>query len=85
MKRAFLIAAAVATAAAATAFGGTEVEPTASADVIEIEVPAHKLAECQETLAQVANMPVVTDTGTPVLFPADQSLPSVRCVVAPEA
>ena len=84
MKRALLIAAAMTTAAVA-AVAATDIQTTSKADVIEIQVPAHKLAECQETLAQVAGMPVVTDAGTPVLFPATQDLPSVRCVAEPTA
>lgn len=49
--------------------------------VIEIEVSAAKLSECRDTLAEVAQMPAVYDNGSPILFGADEDLPSVTCVV----
>ncbi|SIT16041.1 hypothetical protein SAMN05421759_12335 [Roseivivax lentus] len=51
-------------------------------DMIEIVVSADKLAECRETLAQVAAMPARHDNGTPLLLDWGQSdLPKVACVV----
>ena len=53
--------------------------PSAS-EIIEIEVPLEKLAECQQTLREVAGMPAVHDNGTPILFDRSADLPDVRCV-----
>ncbi len=52
-------------------------------EVIEISVSADELAECRETLAQVASMPARHDNGTPILFDWGQNdMPQVRCVVS---
>ncbi|PIL18650.1 hypothetical protein P775_18945 [Puniceibacterium antarcticum] len=70
-------------AAAAFAASGSSFENELT--VIEIEVPATKLAECRETLSQVAQMPTVSDDGTPLLFGVDDDLPSVICVVSEQS
>ncbi|MBP0484070.1 hypothetical protein [Sagittula salina] len=49
--------------------------------VIEIEVAPEDLSRCQETLAQVAAMPAVSDSGHALPASATQGLPSVACVV----
>ena len=48
--------------------------------VITIEVPVEDLARCRETLRQVAQMPAVTDDGTPIASTFSEELPSVACV-----
>ena len=83
MNRIVLAAAAGFTFIAAAALGATDVLDRDTHEVIEIDVTADELAECRETLAQVASMPAVHDNGTPVLFNWGQSdLPEVRCVVS---
>lgn len=80
MRRTLIIAAGfICAAVAAVAASDALVER--QADIIKIEVPAAKLAECEETLRQVAAQPAVADNGSPLLFGADNDLPSVRCVV----
>ena len=80
MKRAKLTLTALiltgAGALAATAALGPQ-EP----EVIEIAVAAQALDACRETLAQVAQIPVRSDSGLPVFFQPDSDLPIVRCVV----
>ncbi|WP_260348666.1 hypothetical protein [Alloyangia mangrovi] len=68
MKRLALLTAA-ATCTAVAAYAATEALSPGAATVIEIEVAPHELAECRETLQQVASMPAVTDDGTPPLLP----------------
>lgn len=67
--------------AAAGAVAATDVLSDDAPTVIEIEVDAADLARCQETLAQVAQMPAVSDDGTPILFDASDDLPQVACVL----
>ncbi|ETX14209.1 hypothetical protein OCH239_04985 [Roseivivax halodurans JCM 10272] len=67
-------------AAASIAAAGVLERP--EQDVIEIEVALDELKECRETLAQVAQMPAVSDNGSPIFFDSAQDLPGVRCVVA---
>lgn len=55
-------------------FGGNDV-------VMEIEVSADRLAECRQTLREVAGMPVVNDEGSTMLFHDASDLPRVICVV----
>ncbi|TNF19620.1 MAG: hypothetical protein EP318_13930 [Rhodobacteraceae bacterium] len=55
-------------------FGGNDV-------VMEIEVSADRLAECRQTLRDVAGMPVVNDEGSAMLFHDTSDLPRVVCVV----
>lgn len=81
MQRLALFTAA-ATCTAVAAFAATEVLAPDAATVIEIEVAPHELAECRETLQQVAGMPAVADDGTPLLFQSAEDLPQVRCVAA---
>lgn len=52
----------------------------ASGFVVEIKVAADRLAECRQTLHDVAGMPVVNDEGSPVLFHDAPDLPQVVCV-----
>ncbi|SDH17881.1 hypothetical protein [Alloyangia pacifica] len=81
MKRLALLTA-VTTCTAVAAYAATEVLGTGAATVIEIEVAPHELAECRETLQQVASMPAVSDDGTPLLFQSSDDLPQVRCVAS---
>ncbi len=81
MKRLALLTAA-ATCTAVAAYAATEVLAPDAATVIEIEVAPHELAECRETLQQVASMPAVADDGTPLLFESSDDLPQVRCVAS---
>ncbi|QFS83845.1 hypothetical protein FIU97_13940 [Roseivivax sp. THAF40] len=65
-----------------SAVAAADLYEDAPEEVIEISVSAGELAECQETLAQVAARPARHDNGTPILFDWGQSdLPQVRCVV----
>ncbi|MFW2543298.1 hypothetical protein ACN2XU_11700 [Primorskyibacter sp. 2E107] len=66
---------------AAGTFAATAALVDREPSVIEIEVDAQDLARCQETLAQVAQMPAVTDGGSPILFDSADDLPQVACVV----
>ncbi|MCE0506850.1 MULTISPECIES: hypothetical protein [unclassified Roseivivax] len=80
MKRIALTATALICASAA-ALAASEVMTGPDPEVIEIEVLSSELADCRETLAQVASMPAVHDNGTPILFDWGQNdMPSVRCV-----
>lgn len=76
----FAFAATLATTAVAATTQVIAPEMGSSADVITIEVAPEELARCQETLAQVASMPVTTDRGTPLPVSADDDLPRVACV-----
>ncbi|WP_425099725.1 hypothetical protein [Tropicibacter sp. S64] len=67
--------------AAAGAVAATDVFVPDEPVVIEIEVDAQDFARCQETLAQVAQMPAVTDSGREILFDNTGDMPSVACVV----
>lgn len=67
--------------AAAGAVAATDVLLVDTPTVIEIEVDAADLARCQETLAQVAQMPVVTDNGSATWFSNADDLPQVACVL----
>ncbi|EPX85581.1 hypothetical protein [Salipiger mucosus] len=71
--------------AAAAAFAATETLSQRPGDVIEIEVAPERLAECRETLQQVAQRPAVTDDGSPILVDTTEDLPGVVCVAVPEA
>ena len=79
MKRTMLYSAGLVFLAAA-AVAASDVLERSKADVIEISVPADQLDDCRETLSQVAEMPIVSDSGTPILFPDADELPSVICV-----
>ncbi|SNR28068.1 hypothetical protein [Puniceibacterium sediminis] len=80
MTRLFAIAAGMICVAAA-AWAATGALDDGGPTVIEIEVTAGKLSECRATLAQVARMPAVSDSGTPILFGVNEDLPTVACVV----
>ncbi|WGW03832.1 hypothetical protein [Tropicibacter oceani] len=66
---------------AAGALAATEALTTAQPEVIKIEVDAADLDRCRETLAQVAQMPVVTDDGSSAWFSNADDLPQVACVL----
>ncbi|CUH77848.1 hypothetical protein [Tropicibacter naphthalenivorans] len=66
---------------AAGALAATDMLVPEEPTVIEIEVDAVDLERCRETLAQVAMTPAVADNGSRLLFAADESLPTVTCVV----
>lgn len=68
-------------ATATAAFAATEFLAPVEQEVIEIEVSPDELARCQETLAQVAQMPIVSDSGRPLPASSADGLPSVACVV----
>lgn len=72
--------AAVFAAIAVAAYGASDVVETNSPRVIEIEVKQDELAACQQTLADVAQMPAYSDNGSRLLF-SSSTLPEVRCVV----
>lgn len=72
----------VATATAALA--ASEMLEPEQADIIRIEVAPEDLTRCQETLAQVAMMPVTTDSGRP-LAEVSSDLPTVACVAVDTA
>ena len=80
MTKTYAIAAALICAAAAS-WSATEVLVEDEPTVIEISVTQDKLAECRETLRNVAQAPTVHDNGTPMLFDYSEDLPQVRCVV----
>ncbi|WP_425071995.1 hypothetical protein [Sagittula sp. S175] len=81
-----LPALAIALAATATAaFAATEIIVPEQPEVIEIEVAPQDLARCQETLAQVAAMPIVSDSGYELPASAASGLPTVACVVKLDA
>ncbi|MGR3481813.1 hypothetical protein [Salipiger marinus] len=71
---------AITTCTAVAAFAATEALMTENTTVIDIEVAPEDLARCEMTLQQVAGMPVVTDSGSPMLVDESADLPSVRCV-----
>ncbi|SLN73763.1 hypothetical protein ROJ8625_03981 [Roseivivax jejudonensis] len=79
MRRNVIIASGLLFAAAASVTATQALTPS-EPEVIEIEVSADELQECRETLAQVAQMPAVTDSGSPLLLGVSEDLPSVRCV-----
>ncbi|MFD1343190.1 hypothetical protein [Litorisediminicola beolgyonensis] len=80
MRRLFLFAGLLSSVAAA-AYGAVGILAPVEPTIIRIEVSADRLAECRETLAQVASMPVVADNGTPALFDISPDLPQVACVL----
>ncbi|MFZ5963702.1 hypothetical protein ACOXXX_12170 [Thalassococcus sp. BH17M4-6] len=84
MTKTYAIAAAM-TCLAAAAWATTEVLVPEQPTVIEIEVSAAELAECQDTLRAVAQQPAVHDNGSPVFFDFSSDLPTVKCVVSAEA
>lgn len=65
---------------AAASWAATEVLVPDAPTVIEISVAPHELADCQATLAQVAQQPAVHDNGSPMFFDFSDDLPSVKCV-----
>ncbi|GAA4218240.1 hypothetical protein J4E08_14485 [Sagittula sp. NFXS13] len=67
-------------ATATAAFAATDMMAPSQPEVIEIEVAPHELAQCRETLAQVASMPVVSDEGYALPVSASEGLPTVACV-----
>ncbi|KUF09264.1 hypothetical protein [Pseudoponticoccus marisrubri] len=72
--------------AAAGALAATDALMPAEPEVIEIEVAPHELQECRDTLAQVAQRPAVSDSGTPLLFDwTTEDLPGVVCVASDTA
>jgi hypothetical protein len=84
MKKTSAIATAVLFVATAS-WAATEVLLPDTQTVIDIPVAASELAECRQTLRDVAQRPAVTDNGSPIFFSFSQDLPSVRCVVSEDA
>ncbi len=80
MKRFVIIAALCAPVAGlATTFDATDVP---QADVFQIKVVQDELAECEATLRDLRQMPVVTDSGWALpSFMQDENLPVSVCVV----
>ena len=73
----------IASVAAAGVFAATDGEWDQSAPtVLEIEVAAADLADCQRTLREVGAQPVVTDGGFSSFFANTSDLPTVVCVTS---
>lgn len=81
MKRSILIAAlCVPVAGLAATF---DLQGESSAQVFEIEVSQDELAQCQKTLSELRERPVVTDNGWYVpSFMRQDDLPETVCVVS---
>ncbi len=68
------------TMVAAGAVAATDMLVPASPEPILIEVAASELEDCRRTLAEVSQMPAVSDQGGSILFQHEGNLPSVQCV-----
>ncbi|ETX27370.1 hypothetical protein [Roseivivax isoporae] len=84
LRRVALASAALICAAAAS-LAATDVLGPAEPGIVTIEVAPHELAECRETLAQVAATPAVADNGSPLFFDRASDLPQVQCVAVSDA
>jgi hypothetical protein len=80
MKRFILIAAlCVPVAGLATTFDG---DSDAALNAVEIRVSKDELANCQQTLRELRQRPVITDAGFKLpSFMANDDLPATVCVV----
>ena len=67
--------------ASVAAFAASDAMTTDAPEVIEIEVSADELASCQKGLREAAEIPAVTDAGTPIFFDRTEDMPRVACVV----
>ncbi|APZ53558.1 hypothetical protein [Salipiger abyssi] len=74
-----IVLTAAATCVSVAAYAATEALMTNEPEVIVIEVAPEELADCEETLRQVGQMPAVTDSGSPMLIDRASDLPSVAC------
>ncbi len=67
-------------AVAAAAFAATDVVSNTAPRTIYIEVSSDELADCRQTLADVASMPTYSDEGSLLLFTQQSDLPDVQCI-----
>lgn len=67
-------------AVAAAAFAASGAMSNTAPRTIYIEVASDELADCRETLADVASMPAYSDQGSLLLFTQQSDLPSVECI-----